>query len=124
MSYEARLPSRIRYEYIQDPQAHLHLTHGVWGGINTQGEIVMNFYVESDKMPPYSERIVEADGSLGHELAPSDDTVRTITRKVHSRVVFNYYTARELLEWLEDKIDTLDMEDGAIRIDEKKGVEQ
>ncbi len=124
MSYEPRLPSRIRYEYIQNPQNQPQLTHGVWGGINTQGEIVMNLYVENDKLPAYSEHIVEADGSLGHELSPTDDAVRTITRKVHSSVVVNYYTARELLEWLEDKITALEMEDGSMRLDGKKGVEQ
>ena len=50
-------PSRIRYEYEQDPETRLQYTHGVWGGINPQGEIEISFYLESDKMPPYSERI-------------------------------------------------------------------
>ena len=27
-------PSRIRYEYEQDPETRLQYTHGVWGGIN------------------------------------------------------------------------------------------
>lgn len=51
-------PSRIRYEYEQDPETRLQYTHGVWGGINPQGEIEISFYLESDKMPPYSERII------------------------------------------------------------------
>ena len=87
-------PSRIRYEYEQDPETRLQYTHGVWGGINPQGEIEISFYLESDKMPPYSERIIAPDGSFGHEIAPYNDEERTITRHIHSRVVMNYHTAR------------------------------
>ena len=70
-------PSRIRYEYEQDPETRLQYTHGVWGGINPQGEIEISFYLESDKMPPYSERIIAPDGSFGHEIAPYNDEERT-----------------------------------------------
>ena len=71
-------PSRIRYEYEQDPETRLQYTHGVWGGINPQGEIEISFYLESDKMPPYSERIIAPDGSFGHEIAPYNDEERTL----------------------------------------------
>lgn len=108
---QLNIPSRIRYEYEHDPQARLNYAHGVWGGINPQGEIEINFYVESDKMPPFSERRVEPDGSFGQEMAPFDEEVRVVTRHIHSKVVLNYHTARALLEWLEEKIDTLDMEE-------------
>lgn len=109
-------PSRIRYEYEQDPETRLQYTHGVWGGINPQGEIEISFYLESDKMPPYSERIIAPDGSFGHEIAPYNDEERTITRHIHSRVVMNYHTARAMLEWLEDKVAALEAEeDGARR---------
>lgn len=104
-------PSRIRYEYEQDQETRLHYAHGVWGGINPQGEIEINFYLESDKMPPYSERLVAPDGSFGHEMAPYDDDVRTIVRHIHSKVVMNYHTARAMLEWLEDKIVALEAEE-------------
>ena len=45
---QIRYPSRVRYEYSQEPGCRLQYTHGVWGGINPQGEIEVNFYVESD----------------------------------------------------------------------------
>ena len=104
-------PSRIRYEYEQDPETRLQYTHGVWGGINPQGEIEISFYLESDKMPPYSERIIAPDGSFGHEIAPYNDEERTLTRHIHSRVVMNYHTARAMLEWLEDKVAALEAEE-------------
>ena len=108
-----KFPGKIRYEYVQNPDVRMQYAHGVWGGINPQGEIEVNFYLESDKMPPYSERLVAPDGSFGHEIAPYDEELRTVTRTIHSRVILNYHTARAVLEWLEDKLDMLDMEEGS-----------
>lgn len=108
---QVKFPSRIRYEYEHESEARLQYAHGVWGGINPQGEIEINFYLESDKMPDYSERRVEPDGSFGQEMAPFDEEVRVVTRRIHSKVLINYNTAHALLEWLEEKIEALDMEE-------------
>ncbi len=40
-------PMRVRYEYEQEPETRLQYAHGVWGGINPQGEVELNFYTES-----------------------------------------------------------------------------
>lgn len=126
MSQDSTFPHKIRYEYAVDPQSRLNLTHGVWGGINPQGEIEMNFYLESDKIPVFSERLVAPDGSLGHEMLPMDEDVRVITRQIHSKIVFNYHTARAMMEWLEEKIDLLEMEEGSnpLLYDGDSGLEQ
>ncbi len=117
------LPLRIRYEYQQTPGVRLEYAHGIWGGINPQGEIEMSFYLESDKLPAYTEHIVAPDGSFGHEIPPEDDTTKVIVRKVHSQVVFNYHTARGILEWLEEKIDILEQEDAAAMQYDDDGME-
>ena len=106
-------PLRIRYEYKLAPEVRLEYAHGIWGGINPQGEIEMCFYHESDKMPEYTEHIIAPDGSFGHELPPDDDTLKTIVRHVHSKVIFNYHTARAILEWLEEKVEMLGQEENA-----------
>jgi len=108
---QMKFPSRIRYEYEHDPDARLQYAHGVWGGINPQGEVEINFYVESDKMPPYSERRIEPDGTFGQEMAPFDEEMRVVTRRIHSKILVNYQTAHALLEWLGEKIEALDMEE-------------
>jgi len=121
-----KFPGKIRYEYRQDPDVRLQYAHGVWGGINPQGEIEVNFYLESDAVPPYSERLVAPDGSFGHEIVPHEEDVRTVSRTIHSRVILNYHTARAVLEWLEDKLDMLDMEDGSAPLiyEDDSGIEQ
>ena len=119
---EEKPPLRIRYEYHQVPEVRIQYAHGVLGGINSQGEVEMNFYTESDKLPPYSERIIAADGSFGHESAPYDEDLKFITRHIHSKVILNYQSARGLLEWLEDQIATIEAEgEGQIFFDDQNG---
>lgn len=114
-------PLRIRYEYQQDPEVRLKYAHGVLGGINSQGEIEMNFYTESDTLPPYSERIIAPDGSFGHEIAPYDEDLKLITRHIHSKVILNYQSARGLLEWLEDQVALIEAEsEGQIFFDDEE----
>jgi hypothetical protein len=107
---QEKQPLRIRYEYVQSPEARLRYAHGLIGGINSQGEVEMNFYTESDKLPAYSECILAPDGSLGHEMAPPDGEVKQVARFIHSRVILNYYAAKDLAEWLEEQISALEAE--------------
>jgi hypothetical protein len=123
---ENEFPTKIRYEYEQDPQTRIRYAHGVWGGVNPQGEIEVNFYVESDKMPSYSECLIAPDGSLGHENIPFDEEARAVVRTVHSRIILNYHAARAVLEWLEDKVASLEEEEGSAPVlyEDNSGIEQ
>ena len=116
MEYDT-FPLRIRYEYEQTPGITPQYAHGVWGGINSQGEVEINFYTESDKLPPYSERLVAADGSFGHEMSPQENNIKIITRHIHTKVILKYHTARDILDWLAEKVETLDMEGEASAFD-------
>lgn len=124
MSQDER-PLRIRYEYEQAPETRLQYAHGVWGGINPQGEIELNFYTESDKLPSYSERLVAPDGSFGHEIIPYDDATKVVSRHIHTKLVLSYHTARAVLEWLQDKVETLEEESGEpLYFDDENGMHQ
>ncbi len=104
---------RVRYEYEKDKDLRLQYAHGVWGGVNPQGEVELNFYTESDKLPLFSERVILPDGSFGHEVAPFDENLKVVTRHINSKIIFNYQTARAVLEWLEEKVAALEMEGDA-----------
>ena len=117
-------PTRIRYTYQTDPHARLHLAHGVWGGINPQGEIEMNFYHESDTLPAFSEQLIAPDGSLGHEVTAANPDVREVSRYIHTRILLNYHTARAVLEWLEDNLSTLEEEGVPGMYEPTMGIEQ
>jgi hypothetical protein len=121
----SKMPSKIRYSFSLEPKARLQTAHGVWGGVNSQGEIEMNFYYESEVLPPFVEQIVEPDGTLGHELIPpEDEELREVTRSIHTRVLLNYNTARGVLEWLEEQLDALEEEGRAMYDGPDSGVTQ
>ena len=122
---EDKTSLRVRYEYEQDPKARLQYAHGVWGGINPHGEIELNFYTESDKLPLFSERVVAPDGSFGHETAPYDDSLKLVTRRIHTKLLLNYHTAKAVIEWLQEKADALEAENGeTLFFDDEKGFRQ
>ncbi len=104
-------PLRIRYIYKQDDPLPLRYAHGVWGGINSQGEIELNFYTESDALPDYSERQVDPDGNMGPEKAPHEERQKNIIRHIHTKLVLNYHTARAVQEWLDNHLNLLEEND-------------
>ena len=113
MPHKIKLPSKIRFEYNVRDDVRQQYTHGVWGGVNSQGEVEMNFYTEADKLPDFSERSINPDGTLGPELVPHSDEKRLV-RDVHSRIVMNYHTARALREWLDEKLSSIESEEADI----------
>lgn len=108
---QVNFPHKIRYEYEKEDKSRPQYAHGIWGGINPQGEIEMHFYLESDRIPDFSERSVHADGSFGQEMVSVKEDARVVTRHIHSQVLLNYHTARALVEWLEEKLEVLEAEE-------------
>lgn len=106
---ESKSSTRYRFRFQRDPNLPTNLAHGVWGGINQQGEIEMNFFTESEDMPEYVERLVMNDGTIVHEEVSNEGAeTRMITRTVTDRVIISYETGRALVEWLEDQLNMLD----------------
>ncbi len=104
-------PMKIIYEYELERDCPIHTMHGVWGGVNPHGEIEMNVYSESDKLPLFSERVIASDGSVGPETSSLDSQQsKTIVRRVHAKLLLNYHTAKAVIEWLEDKVQALDLD--------------
>ncbi len=125
MDDKSGFPKHFRYEYEQDANIKLQVAHGVWGGINTHGEIELNFYTESDKLPLMSEKIFNAEGLAEPEqVVPGEDEPRAVIRNVHSKILLNYNTARALLVWLEEKVDRLEMSDSENYLYDDNGIEQ
>ena len=117
MSNQPELPKKIRYKYVMDDSVRMSTAHGVWGGINPQGEIELNFYEESDSLPQWSECLVAPDGSLGTEMMDEENLeVREVVRRINTRVLLNYNTARAVLEWLEDRVAALEMDESGMAV--------
>lgn len=108
---KTQLPGKIRYEYQDDSTIPLQYAHGVWGGINPQGEIEINFYAEQDKIPRISERYLKPDGSFGPEITLAEEDTRVVMRKIQAKILINHHTAKALLGWLAEKIENLEAEE-------------
>lgn len=102
-------PARIHYEYEQEAGARLQYAHGVWGGVTKHGEIELNFYLEYDKLPFASEGKPEA--IAGIISSESHLVTRNVTRAIHSRILLNHQTAKAVLEWLDERVQTLELEE-------------
>ena len=121
MSNQPELPKKIRYKYVMDDSVRMSTAHGVWGGINPQGEIELNFYEESDSLPQWSECLVAPDGSLGPEMMDEENLeVREVVRRINTRVLLNYNTARAVLEWLEDRVAALEFYESGMAVYPRK----
>ncbi len=108
--HEFKYPNKIHYRYATAKNAPTFLAHGVWGGVNAHGEIELNLYTESDALPGESEQLVHPDGGVGPEIPDLQEETREVERTVHSKVIMSYHTARAIVDWLEDKMQILEME--------------
>ncbi len=43
-------------------------------------------------------------------MTPYQEDLKIITRRIHTKLILNYHTARAVIEWLEDKVETLETE--------------
>lgn len=105
---KTQLPNKIRYEYQEEKNLSMQYAHGVWGGINPQGEIEINFYAEQDKIPLHSERYLRQDGTFGAEMTYLEDDMRVIQRKINAKVLLSAQTAKAFLNWLTEKVELLE----------------
>lgn len=117
-------PEKIIYHYEHQADLPLQVTHGVWGGINPHGEIELSFYHESDMPPAISEQQIGADGIPGPERNASGDNCRHIVRKLHTRILINYETARALQEWLDQRVAELDSQSAPEVYEQGSGIQQ
>lgn len=126
MSRNSGFPMKIRYEYERSCRGPSGYAHGVWGGVNAHGEIEMHFYSESDKLPALAERTIDPGGGVGPEVTAAEQDAKVIVRQVHAGVLFNYRTAKAIIEWLEEKVRLIEGENpgAALNPDREKGPEQ
>ena len=67
--------------------------------------------------PQWSECLVAPDGSLGPEMMDEENLeVREVVRRINTRVLLNYNTARAVLEWLEDRVAALEMDESGMAV--------
>ena len=82
---------------------------GIFGGLTPNGLIHMDVWNQRFPIPKQSVHAVTPDGKLGEELRDKRTTRDAIAvREVEVGIVLDANVARELISWLEEKLNALD----------------
>ena len=110
--------SSFAFKYIFTYDYNPVYVNGAHGGISPRGELVANFYLERPPLPNEITHSISNAGAIGDitDVDP-EDLNSSLVRYVPCGIVLNYANARNLHQWLGDKIS--EMEQMAQAIHEK-----
>ncbi|MCD6117926.1 hypothetical protein J7K93_12995 [bacterium] len=90
------------------PDNHkLHFTTSVWGGINAKGMLEIHFLHDR---PPLPKSSIDTIDNSGHLLRSQINTKEyNIVRSVQTGVVMDVDSAKNLMKWLNEKIEAWEL---------------
>lgn len=98
---------KCKYKFAEDYNPVY--ANGAQGGINLQGEIVINFYLERGALPK-SQTLLVKDQIISDEIIETEpvDLSTSFIRYVQNGVIMNYKTAKEVHSWLGKHLENLE----------------
>lgn len=99
---DASSPVKVRYRYQKSEDYKLHFINGAFGGFTQNGDLICNFYFESQDLPSAQEAIVE-NGHIKPIETKSSDTAEFI-RELKSGIVITPQEMVALRDWFNMKI--------------------
>jgi len=108
-SAEAKLPDQVAIDFIKSNSFRVIHVDGVWGGVMPPGTVQMALFSQRPVIPQQVSYKVTPMGTLGAEI-PEERVSRRVLliREVEVDAILNVDTAKELVVWLVQKIQTLD----------------
>ncbi|HXK48853.1 MAG TPA: hypothetical protein PKW56_00140 [Clostridiales bacterium] len=104
---KAKKPDKIKFKYIFDHNYNPKYVNGAYGGITPKGEIAVHFYLERQGLPN-SQTYELTKNRLGEEIEKDpDDLHESMIRFVDTGVILNVETAKEVICWLQEKVNKL-----------------
>lgn len=99
----------IKFKYKFPKEYNPKYANGAIGGISTNGEIIVNFYLERQGLPYSITNEIDSEGNVGMEIAREPkDYDSSIIRYVDTGVVLSLNSAKKIHEWLGRHIETLE----------------
>lgn len=101
------IPKKVTFEYKISPNFIVYAATGAIGGLNAQGQIIINFFNERAAIPKTQTYDVNEKGAL---IAPpiAEEKKGSIIRDVYLAISLSPQTARGLAEFLSDQADSFD----------------
>lgn len=91
----------LKFKYIFSDDYNPVYVNGAQGGINPQGEIVANFYLERLALPTSQTQELNPEGRLGNVVASEPaDLNNSFVRFVENGIIMNLETAKSIHSWL------------------------
>jgi hypothetical protein len=104
MSEKENKPKQVTFEYKISSAFTVYAITGVFGGVNGQGQIIMNFFNERHAIPRTQTYAVEEYGIIGKEPI-SEEKKTSIIRDVMFAISINPATAKAFAQWLVNQAD-------------------
>jgi len=97
--------SSFSFKYIFTYDYNPVYVNGAHGGVSPRGELVANFYLERQPLPNELTHTITSAGAIGDitDVEPKDLN-SSLVRYVPCGIVMNYASARNMHQWLGDKI--------------------
>lgn len=101
---------KIKCKYIFNNDYNPIYINGAQGGINPQGDIIVNFYLERNALP--LSQIYEIkegyDNTVNEVESEPPDLKNSFVRVIENGIIMNYQTAKEIHKWLGMHIERLE----------------
>lgn len=106
---------KVKCKYIFADDYNPVCVNGAYGGVNPQGEIVINFYFERAALP-YSQTYEVKGNELTEVEAEREprDISDSFVRFVSTGIILDYRHAKNIYEWLGENIKKLESHKNAI----------
>lgn len=103
------MANEIVFKYRYRDDYNPVYVNGAQGGVNPQGEIVVNFYFERLAVPIDQTQLLTEDGRLGNVVKNKpEDLNHSFVRYIENGVVMNLQTAKSIHDWLGKQIAILE----------------
>jgi hypothetical protein len=100
-------PKKVTFEYKISPNFIVHAATGAIGGLNAQGQIIINFFNERAAIPKTQTYSIAENGAL--VMPPIDEEKKdSVMRDVFLAVSLSPETARGLAQFLNNQADNFD----------------
>lgn len=96
---------QIKFLFEFDPGYRVVGANGIWAGITPRGDLRLDFFVESQRVPDEVAHLITKEGKLGPELRRSGaSTGATVVRRMQVGVLLSLEQADSIADFIKTKI--------------------
>jgi len=101
-------PQKVKFHYVKSNAFRTIHADGIIGSVTPRLTITASFFSERLPIPDQTVQAITPEGKLGGEVADERITREGILREIEVNVVMDVTTAKAMIEWLEDKVKTVE----------------